>query len=411
MKKTILVLRQEVFSSLRRRSFQLTAFGIPLISALIFIVASLFNRSSPQAVTEILNPVQQRENTPVGLVDYSGIVRMLPENLSAENLFSYQDEAMAAEALSVEEIQAYYTIPEDYLETGQVEYVTDEFNPLDTFTKGSLIDQVLRFNLLEGDIHLANMIAKPFSLQVRIQNPSTSLSDGNSLSFFLPYSIMLLYYILILMSAGFLVTSLNKERENRVMEIMLMNVTSRQLLAGKFIGLGMIGLLVNLLWVGTGYALVTFSGSSFHLPEQYHLGTNILLWGVIYFLLGYAVYASLMGAVGAMLPNLRETSQATVLVILPMIIPLLFISVLIENPDGLLAVGLSIFPLTSPVTMMLRLTIGNVPSWQLLLSVLALLLSAVLITGIVARLFRAQTILSGQPMNLRKIYRMIVGRV
>lgn len=190
-----------------------------------------------------------------------------------------------------------------------------------------------------------------------------------------------------------------------------MNVTSRQLLAGKFIGLGMIGLLVNLLWMGTGYALLTLSGSTFHVPEEYHLGTNILLWGVIYFLLGYAVYASLMGAVGAMLPNLRETSQATVLVILPMIIPLLFISVLIENPDGLLAVGLSIFPLTSPVTMMLRLTVGDVPSWQLLLSILTLLLSAMLITGIVARLFRAQTVLTGQPMNLRKIYRMILGRV
>jgi ABC-2 type transport system permease protein len=411
MKETLLVLRQEILSSLRRRSFQLTAFGFPLISASIFIVASFFTRSSPDTVSDILNPVQSREEKPIGFVDQGGLIRTLPENLPEHKLPSYKDEAMAQEALSLEEIQAYYVIPGDYLETGRVDYVSGEFNPLDTFTKGSLINEVLRINLLEGDIHLANLISRPFLLQVMIQNPSTNLGDGNPLSFFLPYSVMLLYYILILMSAGFLVTSLNKERENRVLEIMLMTITSRQLLAGKFIGLGLIGLLVNLLWVGTGYALLIISGNTFQLPEEYQLGSHILLWGGVYFLLGYAVYASLMGAVGAMLPNLRETSQATIVVIIPMIFPLLFISVLIENPNGLLAVGLSIFPLTSPVTMMLRLTVGDVPLWQLMLSVFVLLLSAVIIVIVVARLFRAQTVLEGQPMSLRKVYRMILGKV
>jgi ABC-2 type transport system permease protein len=359
----------------------------------------------------VLNPDPPQANIPVGFVDHSGLIQTLPADLSENRLLSYQDEAMAQEALFSEEIQAYYKIPEDYLETGQVDYVSSEFNPLDTFTKGSLIDRVLRFNLLDGDIHLANLIARPFLLQVMIQNPSTSLSDGNSLSFFLPYGVMLLYYILILMSAGFLVTSLNKERENRVLEIMLLTVTSRQLLAGKFVGLGLIGLLVNLLWVGTGYGLLLISGDTFQLPEEYQLQSHILLWGAIYFLLGYAVYASLMGAVGAMVPNLRETSQATIVIILPMIFPLLFVSVLIENPNGLLAVVLSIFPLTSPVTMMLRLTLGDVPPWQLLLSVFVLLVSAVIILGAVARMFRAQTILSGQPMSLKNIYRLILGKV
>jgi ABC-2 type transport system permease protein len=411
MKKAMLVLRQEVSSSLRRRSFQLTAFGFPIISILIFTIASLVNRSSPAIVSDVFNPNPPQANIPVGFVDHSGLIHTLPADISEDRLLSYRDEAMAQEALSSEEIQAYYKIPENYLETGQVDYVTSEFNPLDTFTKGSLIDRVLRVNLLDGDINLANLIARPFLLQVMIQNPTTSLSDGNSLSFFLPYGVMLLYYILILMSAGFLVTSLNKERENRVLEIMLLTVTSRQLLAGKFVGLGLMGLLVNLLWVGTGYGLLLLSGDTFQLPEEYQLQSHILLWGGIYFLLGYAVYASLMGAVGAMVPNLRETSQATIVIILPMIFPLLFVSVLIENPNGLLAVVLSIFPLTSPVTMMLRLTLGNVPPWQLLLSVFVLLVSAVIILGAVARMFRAQTILAGQPMSLNNFYRLILGKV
>ena len=287
----------------------------------------------------------------------------------------------------------------------------NEFNPLDTFSKGSLINRVLQLNLLGGDTRLANLMTSPLALEVMILNPSSGLSQDNPLAFFLPYGVMFLYYMLILMSAGFLVSSLNKERESRVLEIMLVTVTPRQLLAGKFIGLGLMGLLVNILWVGTGFGLMRLSGSTFQLPAEYQIQAYILIWGVVYFLLGYAVYASLLGAVGAMLPNLRETSQATMVVILPMILPLMFITLLIEQPNGFLAVGLSLFPLTAPVTMMLRLVLIPVPAWQLFLSVLFLLLAAVIILRAVASMFRAQTMLTGQPLSLRNIYRFFLGGV
>jgi len=231
------------------------------------------------------------------------------------------------------------------------------------------------------------------------------------LAFFIPYIVMLLYYMLILMSAGFLVSSINKERESRVLEILMVTITPRELLSGKFIGLGLIGLLVNILWVGTAYVLLVLSGTTFQVPADFQLAPHILLWGVVYFLLGYAVYASLLGAVGALVPNLRETSQATMVVILPMIIPLMFVSLLVQQPNGFLAIALSLFPLTSPVTMMLRLSITAVPPWQLAVSVVLLLLTAVFILRVVARMFHAQTMLSGQPMSLKNIYRLVVGKV
>ena len=411
MKNTWLVLRQEVISTVTRRSFQLTAFGLPLISALLFAAFSLLNRSAPGAISGILNPAQPSLTIPEGFVDQSGLIETIPDYVSEDDLRAYQDEASAKRALLSGEIRAYYLIPEDYLASGQVVFVSSDFNPMDAFRGGSLIDQVLQVNLLEGDIHLANIVTNPFALQVMIQNPSTRLNQDSPQAFFLPYSVMLLYYMLILMSAGFLVSSLNKERENRVLEIMLVTVTPRQLLGGKFIGLGLMGLLVNILWVGSAYGLMVLSGSTFQLPAEFQLAPYILVWGVVYFLLGYAVYASLLGAVGAMLPNLRETSQATMVVILPMIIPLMFISVLIAQPNGLLAVGLSLFPLTAPVTMMLRLTIITIPAWQLLLSVVILLLTAIFILRAAATMFRAQTMLSGHPLSLRNIYRMILGQV
>lgn len=411
MNNTWLVLRHEVITSMRRRSFQLAAFGIPFISVIIFAIASVFNRSAPEAVTEILNPSQPGIDVPEGFVDQSGLIQTFPENVSEDALISFPDEGAAQRALHAEEISAYYLIPENYLETGQVVFVNSEFNPLDAFTQGTLIERVLRLNLLGGDVQLANLINNPFALEVTILNPPNSYGDESPLAFFLPYGIMFLYYMLILMAAGFLVSSLNKERESRVLEIMLVTVTSRQLLAGKFIGLGLMGLLVNILWVGTGYGLMLLSGTTFQIPDEYQIPAHVLLWGAIYFLLGYAVYASLLGAVGAMLPNLRETSQATLVVILPMIIPLMFITMLIQQPNGLLAVGLSLFPLTSPVTMMLRLIVTPVPAWQLLLSVIFLLVAAIFILRAVAGMFRAQTMLSGQPMSLKNIYRLILGRI
>lgn len=411
MKKTLLVLRQEVVYSLKRRSFQLTAFGIPLISIMIFLAVSAINRSPPSSVNNLLNPVQAGNNTPEGYVDQSGLVQQFPENFSPDSLRSFTHEWEAKSALLSGDIRSYYLIPEDYVQTGKIVYVSGNFNPLDVLGQGSQIERLLQFNLLEENVHLAEMITSPFSLELRVLNPSSDTNNESPFGFFLPYAVMLLYYMLILMSAGFLVSSLNKERENRMLEIMMVTVTPRQLLAGKFIGLGLMGLLVNFFWIGTGYVLLRAGGTTLRLPEGYEIPSHILVWGLVYFLLGYAVYASLLGAVGAMLPNLRETSQATILMIVPMIIPLMFVGFLIDHPSGLLAVGMSLFPLTAPVTMMMRLIVSLVPGWQLLLSVLFMLITAVFVMRSAARIFHAQTMLTGQPMSLQNIYRLITGKV
>jgi ABC-2 type transport system permease protein len=109
-------------------------------------------------------------------------------------------------------------------------------------------------------------------------------------------------------------------------------------------------------------------------------------------------------------PNLREASQATFAVIWPLIIPLFFINALIQNPDGTLAVGMSLFPLTSPIAMMTRLSTGQVPLWQPLLAVGLLAVTAFGVVRAVAGMFRAQTILSGQPYSLKRYVNALLGR-
>jgi ABC-2 type transport system permease protein len=410
MKKIFSVIRQEIINTLTNRSYLFAAFGIPFISTLVFIGLSYASRNAPGAVTGILGTGEGEPAAVEGLVDESGLVRELPASLPDGSLQLYPGEPAAQEALRSGEIEAYYLVPHDYLESGEIFYVQPEFNPLSAFEGGGPVRAVLRSNLLGGEERLAELVRDPLDLEIQVLQPTSDREQDHPLTFYLPYGVTLLYYVAILMSASFLLSSLSKEKENRVLEVLLLSATPRQLLTGKIIGLGLMGLLQNLLWVVTGFTLLRLSGRTFDLPGSFQLPVDFLVWSVIFFLLGYAMYASLMAAVGALVPNLREASQATFVVILPMIVPLMLISILVEQPNGALAFGLSLFPLTAPVTMMARLAMVQVPLWQLLVAVLLQAATAALIVRSVASLFRAQTLLSGRPFSFRLLLGALAGK-
>jgi len=130
----------------------------------------------------------------------------------------------------------------------------------------------------------------------------------------------------------------------------------------------------------------------------------------VFFVLGYILYGSLMAGVGALVPNLREASQATTLVILPMMVPMFLISVLVEEPNGLISMVLSLFPFTAPVAMMTRLAAVSLPFWQPLLAALLLIGTCYLVVRAVAGMFRAQNLLSGQAFNIKLFIRALLGK-
>jgi ABC-2 type transport system permease protein len=312
--------------------------------------------------------------------------------------------------LKQNQISAYYIIPANYINTGDITYVRTDFNPLSGSGQSDLLKSIVNFNLLGGDAQLSSRVNQPPNVQPHPLTAAPQREEGNMLTFFLPYAVTMLFYIIILSAASLLLSSVAKEKENRMMEILLVSVTPRQLLTGKIVALGMVGLLQTIVWVGTGRILLALGGTTFNLPIAFQLPPSFLIWGVVFFLLGYSVYASLMAGLGALVPNLREATQATIVVIFPLIIPIALISVLINDPNSLLAILLSLFPLTAPVAMMTRLSAGNVPIWQTLLSAVLLAATAVLVVRSVARMFRAQTILSGQPFSRKLFFNALFGK-
>jgi ABC-2 type transport system permease protein len=134
---------------------------------------------------------------------------------------------------------------------------------------------------------------------------------------------------------------------------------------------------------------------------------------LLFFISGYAIYASLMAGLGALVPDIKSGTQASIIVISPLLIGYV-VSVfppVQEAPHGLLATVLSIFPFTAPPVMMMRLTVGGVPLWQLLLAIGLSIITVIIVVRAVAGMFHAQTMLSGQPFSPRRYFSALFGRV
>jgi ABC-2 type transport system permease protein len=122
------------------------------------------------------------------------------------------------------------------------------------------------------------------------------------------------------------------------------------------------------------------------------------------------VYAGLMSGMGTLIPGTREASQVSILVSLPLILPLFLITALARSPNGWLSMGLSLFPLTAPIAMIMRLSIADVPLWQILLSAALLLVTGILVLRFTSGFFRAQNLLSGQKFHLKTFLRALIGK-
>ena len=410
MRRVLRVMRHEILSTVVRRSFLFTAFGIPLVSALVFAAVSFFDRPAPSGIASVVNPPgADSQMSSEGYVDESGLIKIVPPAVPEGALKSFPDVAAARKALERGEIDTYYLIPADYLQSGEIIIVRPDFNPFSAFAESGMIRQTLDVNLLAGDIQLADRIDNPLNLETRVNQPEVQRDQGDPLTFFLPYGVGMVYYVVILMSASLLLNSVTKEKENRILEILMSAITSRQLFVGKIVGLGLVGLFQAVLWVGSGYLLLQLSGQTLDAPPDFQLPVSFLGWGLLFFLLGYSLYASIMAAVGALVPNLREASQATFVIILPLLVPLMAVSLLVSEPNGTVALTLSLFPFTAPVGMMARLAATQVPWWQLAAAVLLLIVTVIWFVRVAAHLFRAQVLLSGQPFDLRRLFRALIG--
>jgi ABC-2 type transport system permease protein len=410
MLNAFLIIKHEISTTLRRRSFWLTTFLLPAVILALSLGSQALARSS--LATGGSNPLLgslTSAGKPIGYVDAAGLIEQVPPPKNTTSrpvgpLQEYPTEAAAQAALENKEIGKYYLVPADFIRSGKLIVVDSNFSIFNSLDNNDYFEYVIRLNLT-SDPNLAVILAEPTG-QVKTQSvapPSEKRSEGSG-AFGVPFAVLIIFYMVITMTSSFMLQSVTKEKENRTIEVLLVSLRPRDLMLGKILGLGVVALLQVAVWGGV---MLMFGGVSMNGLSALGLPNDFFVWAILYFVLGYLIYASLLGALGALAPTAREGAQFTFLVLLPLFIPLMLNSALIEAPNSGLTTFLSLFPLTSPVTMITRLAAGNVPVEQLVLGLVILAVTTYGIIAYSARFFRADTLLSFNALNFKRLVQEI----
>jgi len=403
-----MVFRNELVRTISRPSFIISLLIFPFIMSVVTFVTS--TQEDPAASVAITALTGETGELHEGYVDLSGLIKTLPPEVEEGSLTAFPDIASANQAIASGTINAYYVVPADYLFSGKVSYVRADYNPLSGLENSIMFRDVLQYNLLGQSIQAADRYWNPIRAEEISLGESATRDATNPMSYMLPYFVGLILYVVIISSASLLLNSISTEKENRVIELLVASAAPHEIMNGKILALGVVGFLQTIFWAGSGLIVMNIFNKSTVLAGSLYLEPTLIIWVILYFLLGYAIYASLMAGVGALAPGMKEASQATMLVVMPLLLPLILSPSFSMTPDNAFSVALSIIPFTAPVSMITRLTAGSVPFWQLALSLGLMVVTAVLVVRAVSGLFRAQTLLTGQNFNLLLFVKALVGR-
>jgi ABC-2 type transport system permease protein len=233
-------------------------------------------------------------------------------------------------------------------------------------------------------------------------------ASNPALAFMLPFSLIMILYMTVIIYGAAVMRSVIEEKSSRVMEVLLSSLRPSELMGGKLIGVGAVGLTQMLIW-----AVIPAVASAFGLAAAQPYLKNVALplgtlaLFIVFFLLGYLIYSAIFAAVGAMCNTTEEAQQFTFPVLLPLILCTVFAFNIMQHPDSQLALWLSLFPLTSPIIMFIRVVVQTPPLWQV---ALALLLLAATVWGLVllcGRIYRVGILMYGKRPTLPEIVRWI----
>ncbi len=410
MREILLVAGQELLVNLRRPGFIIMTLAVPALGLLALVIGSSFGGQVGDFFESQFVPSQAA----IGYVDKSGLVEAeLPQY--EERFVAFSEEDAAREALLAEEISRYFVLPANYLETGKVKvYSTgggfSSFAAADSSEiRAFLIDHLLagRVDPAIQERASAPLDAEPVTLneqgQVADESPFSWIGD-----FVVPYVFSILFVITLFTSSGFLLQSVSEEKEGRIIEILLSSISATELLAGKILGLGALGLIQVVVWFGAGAALLGAAAAIFALAGAIDISLGTIALALVYFLLGYLLFATLMGVAGSMGTTQRESQQIGGIFSFAAAIPWMVMGVILNNPNAGVAVVLSYVPFTAPTMMLIRLGFGSVPPGQIVIS-LALLVAGIAFTlWAGAKIFRASLLMYGKrpgPKDLIRAFR------
>mgnify|MGYP000612990058 FL=1 len=325
----------------------------------------------------------------------------------------YADVDVAREAVRSGEASAVYVLDADWMETAHVTALLPE--------RGAMSRA-----LYPGKVAVARMVRKSLAARfvtddavlerlVRVMETTDETvvategedaeDDGpngldEGIAMILPVLFASFFSLSIFVASGYLLDGIGEEKENRVLEVLLASLTPEELLLGKMIGLGGAGLLQTSVLLVLGLIPMLAMGAL-------SLGVATIAGMALCAALGYAEYASVMAASGAVAGNRQEGRQISAVFTLTASSPMFVLPVFLAAPDGAVSVFLSLFPPTAPMAMTMRLGLGDVPLWHVAVAVVGMAAAAWLSWRVGSRVFRVGILMTGARPPLRQIWAWI----
>lgn len=441
MNKLWIIIQREFLTRVKKKSFILLTLLMPLIMVAVV------------AIPAALAFVDSDETFTVGIVDKTGLYAKEFKNTDKITYQSVKDNAPIDTITNVlKSDDAPYT---------QILYIADTLTNVQSgaaviYSVGETpndverdVNQVLRdkirhdrlaaFNLPNAE-EVVKAADVDFSVKTLRKTDEGDKESSADLAAGVGLFLSLFIYMFIMSYGGMVMASVTEEKTNRIVEIIISSVKPWQLMAGKIIGVGLVGLLQMAIW-GTMIVLITTVGGAVYgisaVPEMTQMAgmsaeqmatlprsgemegaaeflqivagmdfMGIMVCFVLYFIGGYLLFASLFAAFGAAVDSQEDTGQFMTPIILIFVFALYAAMFSIENPNGPLAVWCSYIPLTSPIVMMVRMPF-DVPMWNVLLSIGILYATAIVVVLLSAKIYRIGVLMYGKKPSIKEIIKWL----
>jgi len=420
-RQVAVVAKREYMARLRSKAFWISTVLIPVLMAAWAILPSLFMAKSK--ASQRLAIVDRTGQVAAPLVEE---LEDWSERTARQVAFDIErlepspdDEAQRAELdrrVLDGEIQAWLWIGENSLDENSVEYHAESVsNFLTQEALERALSSVARTVRLEGagyDVAAIGRLTESIDLDTVRVSEDGSREEGGLGGFALAFALFMLLYMTTLIYGQQVMNGILEEKSSRVVEVVLAVTRPTELMAGKLVGIGLVGLTQLVIWIASMLVLTAPAvvGAIAFIPPEVSLPTIspiLLVHFFFHFLLGYFFYATLYAMIGASFNNVQEAQQMAGVAVVFVVAPWMFFMPIVNDPDSTLAVVTSLIPFFTPLLMMLRMALKMPPLWQVLLGYALTTLLCVAMTWLCARIYRVGILMYGKKPTIQEIWRWI----
>jgi len=390
--KSLIVAKYEFLKIVKRKGFLFFAILLPLLAMLSLMFAMHY---LPSLISQTTNTT----NGKIGFVDYTNFLE------STQEFIEYMDIQPAKQSLINDDISSFFVVQKDYFNTSKITIYSKDgsfFGSTPTKTiEGFLMKNLLRYGNVNDVI--AEKIENPMAAEKITLDEQGNIKEEKSKvgGFLLPYALAFLLILSIMTSSGYLLQGIGEEKESRTGELLLSSISADQLLRGKILGYGSVGLLQIGIWIFVGLIMI------FNSPlAGLFVGIEISLvfaLAILYFILGYFLFAVSIACAASISSSTREAQQTSMIFTMFAIIPLMFAQFIMMAPNSMVAKIFTYFPYSSPVITMMRFPLVEISFYEIVSSIVILIISIGVMTKLSGKIFRMGMLMYGKRASLREV--------